>query len=205
MYKEIHIYMYMYVCICTYKHNRMYNTYIYICRLASRLLCIFYPECRSFSLFATHLVLWKQSDKGPTCFPRFWNLGIKVWNWNLGGGALQLGYNCIPAPLLHTHGRMHTTETMHVCPWYIGMYVYMCKYIYIAWLRKPWDFIWVPYLNPTILEVIGLVFLNQVPTLSINQPIYRPTCLSMYLTIHIYIYACICIYICTYTYIYIHI
>ena len=58
-----------------------------------------------------------------------WEL-IKVWNWNLGG-ALQLGHNCIPAPLLHTHARMQPVIHRYVC-------VYVCKYIYIyiACLRK---------------------------------------------------------------------
>ena len=32
-------------------------------------------------------------------------------------------------------------------------------------IKKPWAFIWVPYMNPTILGVIGPGFLNQVPTL----------------------------------------
>ena len=32
-------------------------------------------------------------------------------------------------------------------------------------IKKPWAFITVPYMNPTILRVIELGFLNQVPTL----------------------------------------
>ena len=54
------------------------------------------------------------------------------------------------------------------------MYVYMCAsgpYIYIYRLiiqKLPGTlYKWLPYLNPTILGVIGLMFLNQVPTLSI--------------------------------------
>ena len=61
---------------------------------------------------------------------------------------------------------------------------------------KAWDFIWLPYLNPTILGVIGLMFLNQVPI--IHQSIYRPTYLSMHLTTNI----CIYMYVYIYTYIY---
>ena len=32
-------------------------------------------------------------------------------------------------------------------------------------IQKPWAFIRVPYMNPTIFGVIGPGFLNQVPTL----------------------------------------
>ena len=32
-------------------------------------------------------------------------------------------------------------------------------------MKKPWAFIRVPYMNPTIMGVIGPGFLNQVPTL----------------------------------------
>ena len=32
-------------------------------------------------------------------------------------------------------------------------------------MKKPWAFIRFPYMSPTILEVIGPRFLNQVPTL----------------------------------------
>ena len=31
-------------------------------------------------------------------------------------GARQLGYNCLQASRLHTHGRMYTTVTMYACP-----------------------------------------------------------------------------------------
>ena len=32
-------------------------------------------------------------------------------------------------------------------------------------MKKPWAFIGVPYMNPTILGVVGPGFLNRVPTL----------------------------------------
>ena len=32
-------------------------------------------------------------------------------------------------------------------------------------IKKPWAFIRVPYMNPTIWVVVGPGFLNQVPTL----------------------------------------
>ena len=31
-------------------------------------------------------------------------------------------------------------------------------------MKKPWDFIWAPYLNPTTLGVIGPGYLNQAGT-----------------------------------------
>ena len=69
-------------------------------------------------------------------------------------------------------------------------------YIYIySLLKKVWDFIWVPYLNPYYIE-------DQVPTLStvsINLSTYVSIHASNYKYIYIYMYVFI------YTYIYIHI
>ena len=79
--------MYIYIYVCAYAHIHILvcivHTYIYICRWASRLVCIFCLRCRSLSLFGFHFLLLKLSGKLPICFPRSWNLGIKVWTWNL--------------------------------------------------------------------------------------------------------------------------
>ena len=78
---------------------------------------------------------------------------------------------------------------MSIC---VQVYIYIYIYIY-SLIKKVWDFIWVPYLNPTILRIRSLHFL------SIN--------LSTYISIHasnykyIYIHVCMCIYIYTYIYI----
>ena len=40
-------------------------------------------------------------------------------------------------------------------------------------IKKPWAFIRVPYMNPTILGVIGPGFLNQVPTLGVEGLWFR--------------------------------
>ena len=37
-------------------------------------------------------------------------------------------------------------------------------------IKKPWAFIRVPYMNPTILGVLGPRFLNQAPTLLQEGP-----------------------------------
>ena len=174
----------MYVCICTYKHNRMYYTYIHIYvgwlqgYYASSILnvevshCsqrIFY--CESCRIRAQHVLLGFG----------IWEL-IKGWNWNLGG-ALQLGHNCIPAPLLHTHARMQPVIQRYVC-------VYVCKYIY-SLLKKVWDFIWVPYLNPTILRIRSLHYLsiNLSTYVSIHASNYKYIYIHVYIYVYIHIYA----------------
>ena len=78
----------------------------------------------------------------------------------------------------------------------------ICVHVYIyiyRLIKKAWDFIWLPYLNPTILGVIGLMFLNQVPTLSIHQSIdlasnykyiYIHVCVYIYIYIDTHVYLC---------------
>ena len=99
------------------------------------------------------------------------------------GGALQLGHNCIPAPLLQTHARMQPVIHRYVCK-YI--------YIYIAWLRK----------SGTLFGFLiwTLLYWGSGPYI-FYQSIYRPTYLSMHLTTNIFIYMYVCVYIYTYIYI----
>ena len=105
----IHIYIYIYVgWLQGYYASSILNVEVSHCSQR-----IFY--CESCRIRAQHVIL----EFG------IWEL-IKVWNWNLGG-ALQLGHNCIPAPLLHTHARMQPVIHRYAC-------VYVCKYI--ACLRK---------------------------------------------------------------------
>ena len=42
-------------------------------------------------------------------------------------------------------------------------------------MKKPWALIRVPYVNPTVLGVIGPGFLNQVPTLQKPQELQTLT------------------------------
>ena len=43
-------------------------------------------------------------------------------------------------------------------------------------IKKPWAFIRAPYMNPTILGVIGPGFLHQVPTLGEGRPVWEASC-----------------------------
>ena len=65
--------------VCVYAHIHIFvcivHIYVCICRLASKLVCIFSPKCRSLSLFGTHLLLSKLLFEGRICFSRYCNLG----------------------------------------------------------------------------------------------------------------------------------
>ena len=76
----IYIYIYIYMCVYVYVHIYTYlyvqyiYKYIHNCRLASRLVCIFFHKYRSLSIFSTRFLLSKLLFQGRICF-----LGIGIW------------------------------------------------------------------------------------------------------------------------------